>query len=422
MRRSLAAAAISLLPGIALAAGVRTWNGPLTLAQAVTRAEEAGFQVQAARDAAEVSSAQAAAVRSTLLPQMGLSATTMNGGITQLGMPVAQQNYVSANVTVPLFEPSAFASARGAERTALAAESDAGQAMSDAMLAAVQAYENALLARAIYEARVTTVSYERRHLHDVGIMVKGGALPRYAFAESQAAFEQAVQSEQDAAAQRDETMNDLKVVLALDLRSSVSLAEPLRVLPMNGAEAAFLARAASSRPDITAAQSRVDAARAHVDAARAAYLPTIAASAQTYNGNSRPYLGNHGYQVGVSVSLPIIDSGSRAAAFHVARASLASAKVMLDQARLSAQRDVANAWREYEAAAVDLRSARAEEMAARQTLRITMLRERSGKGITLETLDALAQDAAAREGVLRAITRLDIAVATVHHAAGDTSL
>ncbi len=421
-RVALSAAVLFLLPHLTSAAGTQEWHGSLTLSQAIARAERAGFPVRVAVAGSQAAAAQAAAARAALFPQASLGATTMNGGIAQLGMPVAQQNYVSVNASVPLFAPSAFESARAAGESAQAASYDTEQTGSDTMLEAVQAYEGTLLAQAIYEARETTVRYERRHVHDVSVMVKGGALPLYVLAESQAALEASVQSAEDAAAERDEAMNDLKVVLAFGLRSSISLAQPLQPLPISGAETMFAARALSVRPDVLAAQRSVAAARAQLAAARAAYLPVISASAQTYNGGSHPYLGNHGYEVGISASLSIIDGGSRSAAFHAAQANLAAAQAMLDQAELSARRDVANAWREYEAAVRNVRSAQIEETAAAQTLRITTLRERSGKGITLETLDTLAQDASAREAVLRAIARLNIAVASVHHAAGDTSI
>lgn len=394
----------------------------LTLTQAISRAEQSGFAVRMATADAQAAAAQAASTRSALFPQANISATTSNGGITQLGMPLAQQNYINTMVSVPVFAPRAFAGAQVAGRIAQSASFTQQQSVNDAMLAAVQGYEGTLLAQAIYNARETTVSYEQRHVADVTVMLKAGAVPRYVLAESQAALAQAQQSAEDAAAQRDEAMNDLKVTLAIDMSSPLTLADALKPLPFSGDANTFLKRAVDARPDVLAAQRQIAAAQARVAAARWSFVPAITASAQTYNGSSTPPLGNHGYQVGVTASLAIIDGGERPAALHIARADLARAQASYDEARLSAQRDVMNAWRELQAAQRNLQTARAEQIAAGEALRVAALRERSGKGITLETLDELTRDATARESVLRAVARYNIAIAAVHRAAGDSTM
>lgn len=394
----------------------------LTLSQAITRAQTAGFQVRMARADAESAAARAAASRAALLPQASVNATTSNGGITQLGMPLAQQAYFSTNVTVPIFTPNTFATAQSAERSARAAAFAQAQARDDAMVSAVQGYEDALLARAIYAARETTVEDEERHLRNASVMVKSGALPRYVLAQSQAALDQAQQNAVDAAARRDEAMNDLKVTLAYDLAAPLTLSDALQPIAFSGSERAFLERAATLQPNVRAARQRLEAAQMRVAAARWSYAPAIAATAQTYNGRSTPPLGNHGYQVGVTASVPVLDGGNRSAVLHMARADVTRAQAALEEATLSTQRDVMNAWRELRAAQRNIRSARSQETAAAQALRVAELRERNGKGITLETLDALARKAAARESLLRAIARFNIAVASLHRAAGDAHM
>ena len=394
----------------------------LTLAQAIARSQQAGFQVRMANADAQSAAAQAAQARAALFPQVNVGATTSNGGITQLGMPLAQQNYFTTSVSVPIFTPNTFETARAARRSATAASFTQAQSVSDAMLVTVQDYENALLAQAIFDARETTVAYEQRHLRDVNTMVKTGALPRYLAAESQAALAQALQDAEDAAAQRDEAMNDLKVTLAYDLSSNITLSDALRPIAMIGSESVFLERASVSRPDVLAAQQQVAAARSRIAAARLSYAPTISATAQTYTGNSNPPLGNHGYQVGVTASLSVIDGGDRPATLHEKQAELSRSEVTLEQTRLSAQRDVMNAWRELQAAQRNLETARTQQTSEAEALRVASLRERAGKGITLETLDALSRDATARESLLRAIARFNIAVASVHRATGDSRL
>jgi outer membrane protein TolC len=394
----------------------------LTLTQAITRAEHSGFPVRLATAGAQSALAQASASRAAFLPQATVSGTVSDGGITQLGMPKAQQNYVSINASWPLFDPVARQTATAVALDARTATFTQAQSMSDAMLAAVQSYEGALLEQAVYESRQTTVEYEQRHLRDVTAMVKAGAAPRYVLPESQAALAQAEQSAEDAAAQRDEAMNDLKFTLALELTGQLALADTLQPLRVDTSLETAQQQATASRPDVLAAEQQVAAAQTRFTAAQAAYTPLVTALAQTYTGASTPALGTNSYQVGVTASLPVLDGGSRSAGLHIAEADLARAQALLEQSRLSAQRDVANAWRELQAAVRNIESARIEQGAAVRTLTVASLRERSGKGLTLETLDALAQDALARESLLRAIARFNVAVATVHRAAGDTAI
>jgi outer membrane protein, multidrug efflux system len=397
------------------------WSGGLTLAQAIQRAQTSGFDVRMAQADADAAAAREAASRANVLPQVGVSGTTSNGGITQLGMPYAQQTYILATASVPIFVPSAFNTAKAAAHSAEAAGYSTAAQRNDAMLLATRAYERALLAAAVVESRTVTVGYQQRHVDDVAVRVRTGDSARYQLFESQAALAQAQQALEDAAVEHDTSISDLEVTLDLAITPALRLSDMLTPLTLSGGVATFARRALSQRPEVLAAQTELQAAQARGAASRAQYLPAIVANAQTYNGHSNPPLGPTGYQVGITASLPVFDGGSRPAAVHEANAGVQRAQALLEQADLSAQRDVANAWREYEAAQRNLETAHVQAAAATEELRVATLRERSGKGTTLEMLSALSDDAAARENALRAVARFNDAIAAVHHAAGDAS-
>lgn len=397
------------------------WAGPLSLAQAIQRAQIAGFNVRMAQSDADAAAARAAASRANELPQIGVSGTTSNGGIAQLGMPYAQQTYLLATVSVPIFVPSVFNTSRAAARTAQAASYSTAAQRNDVMLLATQAYERALLAAAVVNSRAITVVYQQRHVDDVALRVRTGDSPRYQLFESQAALAQARQALEDAAVEHDAAISDLEVILDFAITPQLRLADALTPSSLNGDIATYAKRALSQRPEVIAAQLEANAAQARGSAARAQYLPAIVGNAQTYNGRSNPPLGSTGYQVGITATLPVVDSGARPAAVHEADAVAHRAQAVLEQAQLSAQRDVANAWREYEAAERNLETARVQAAAAAEELGVATLRERAGKGTTLEMLSALSDDAVARENALRAVARINDAIAAVHHAAGDAS-
>lgn len=426
MRRLLVPAAVLLLSLLGMPieslAQPLVFSGTLSKAQAVARATSAAFDVRAALSDSAAADARAAQARASLLPQLSVAGTGMDSNLAQSGMPIARQTYVSATASVPLLDFANGARARAASLDALAAADDALSARNDAALAAFGAYDRAVLAAGISEARRADVADERANVDLVALRVRVGKAARYQLSRAQAGLGLALQAAEDADAERDEALNDLKATLDFDLSSRLVLTDGLGPATTADTLAEFNARVMAQRPDVIAAKARVDEAAAALRQAKAEYAPTASLSGQTYNGASNPQLGNAGSQISLSISLPILDGGSRSALVAENAAALDKAQVDYERTALMAQADVANAWRELQAARTNVQTAESALAAARENLRVARLRERAGKGIELETLDALSVLAFARETALRAQARVDLAAAGVHHAAGDRNL
>jgi outer membrane protein TolC len=320
---------------------------------------------------------------------------------------------------LPILALANGARARAESFNSLAAVDDALSARSDAALAAYRAYDRAVLAAAVAQARVADVADQQANADLIALRVRVGKAARYQLARAQAGLALARQAGEDADAERDQALNDLKVTLDFDLSSQVILSDGLTTTMIPESLAELDARVLTQRPDVLAAKARIDAADAALRQAKAEYAPTAALSGQTYNGASNPQLGAAGSQVSLSISLPLLDGGSRSAQAAEAAAARDKAHVDYERATLMAQADVANAWRELQAAQSNTQTAASGLAAAVENLRVARLRERAGKGIQLETLDALSLLASARETALRAQARLDLAVAGLRHAAGD---
>ncbi len=394
----------------------------LTLAQAADRARAVSFDVRAAIEVARTVQADAASARAGLRPQLAISVTALDANLSQLGMPVASQAYVGVTGSLPLFTPSLGSTTRASGLTADAATSDIDAVRNDAFFAAVQGYRRAQLAVAIVDARTDAVRDQQAHLDVTDRRIRAGKAPRYLLARDRAALAVAQQAREDAAADGDEAVNDLALVLALDPSAPPQIATVLDVASIDGTLDGLVARALAQAPTVLSAQLREKAARSTVAAARSAYAPTATLSAQSYNGTSSPQLGHAGGQITFVASLPIIDGGTRSATEDRARASLVQAQVALEKARTSTERDVRNAWRELQAARANLVTARAGADDAAEQLRIARVREAAGKGIDLEVLDALSVAATARETAVKAVARFDTAIALLHHASGDLTL
>jgi len=391
----------------------------LTLREAIARVQAVGFDIRAARGDAETARADAGTARSATQPQIGISAVGLVANEPQLGMPIAQQLYGQALLTVPVFAPATWAAARAAAKNAAAAATAVDATVNDAIFAAVQAYRRAQLGDAVLAARGSAVQAQRDHLRLSEVRVATGKAPRYILARDRAMLAVALQAQEDAAAERDEAHNDLAALL--DLNGNLAV-EPLATAGFDETLATLTPRALKQRPSLIAAERQVEAAQASLTAARAAYLPNASLTAQSYNGVSSPDLGRAGGQIQLAATLPILDGGNRAAAIERARGGLDHATAMRDQMRRGVARDVADAFRELQAAQRNLATAQAAQADADEQYRVALLRESARKAIELEVLDALAVAANAHEGVLRALARYDDAVAAVHHAAGDPNV
>jgi outer membrane protein TolC len=275
------------------------------------------------------------------------------------------------------------------------------------------------LADAVVEARQAAVTDQATHLRVTEQRIAAGKVARYLALRDRAALASAQQAREDAASERDQASYDLTALL--DRADDPVAVEPLVQASLTDMRDATVARALRQRPSLLVAEQRLSAAQTGRAAARSAFRPTTVLSAQSYNGGSSPSLGRSGGQVQLTASLPIVDGGSRSAAVAKAEAQYDRALAARDQARAETVRDVARAWREYDAATRNLATATAIEADAREQLRLVTLRQTAGKAIEVEVLDALSVAANARETVVRSIARYDIAIAAVHHAAGDLS-
>lgn len=423
-RRALLLALLSLavVPHGAAAAGVGgvRVDGLLKLDQAVQRVGAIGFDVRGAQGSAEIADADAASARAALRPQLGISANALDANQPQLGMPIARQAYAAASLTLPLFTPSSRLTSRASATSAAAAATAVTASLNDAVFQTVQAYRRAQLAEAIFEARGAAVQDQEDHLRLSELRVASGKSPRYVLARDRASLAVAEQSQEDAAAERDEARNDLGALLDLSFDSQFTT-EPLTPMTFTEGPDSATARALTQRPALIAADQQVVAAETRLAAARSTYLPSVQLTAQSYNGTSTPNLGHGGGEVALIATLPIVDGGSRAAAVERAQGELMRATAMRDQLRRNVERDVADAFRELDAARRNLATAQSAQNDADEQLRIARVRASAGKGIELEVLDALAIAATARENALRALSRYDVAIAAVHHAAGDRS-
>lgn len=148
------------------------------------------------------------------------------------------------------------------------------------------------------------------------------------------------------AAQVEQDLNALRLVVGTDLPSGVYQAVSLDPAPLaNELPVGQSSLVLLKRPDVQQAERQLMAANANVGAARAAFFPTISLTGQVgYASNDLTDLfdGTSGWSFGPSISLPIFDAGARQSNLEITQAQRDIAVATYERAIQSAFRDTAD--------------------------------------------------------------------------------
>ena len=167
---------------------------------------------------------------------------------------------------------------------------------------------------------------------------------------------------------------------------------------------ALIDEARQRRPDLKAAQARVNAAQANVDTTRAAGLPTLSLGAGPSWLNT-DNISNNGNSIGLTLSLPIFSGFATTYQVRSAQASEQAATAQRDAVRLQVALDVWNAYQSLSTATQTVRSSADLLASAEQSERVALGRYKAGVGSILDLLNAQSALASAR--LQRIQARLD---------------
>ncbi|HKV49970.1 MAG TPA: TolC family protein [Gemmatimonadaceae bacterium] len=407
---------------------------PLSLGDAARLAAHQSASAEEARFQAAQASAQVTQARSELLPNV--SAYAMEHGVTintatfgfalpgldpggELLGPVNTID-VRGKLSQTIFDYAALSRVRSARSTAVAGNATASDVAEQAAVTASLAYLRAQRADADLAAREADSVLADSLLGIANDQLTAGVGVALDVTRAQAQVA-AVRAQLIAARnERDRSRLDLLRALGLSLDAHVELADTLTRLTMSDTmpnEQAAIAQALRDRPDLRAADQRLEAARQTSGAIRAERLPSLTAFADegwlgTNSGNKL-----NTYQWGVQVSVPVFDGLRREGRIEEQEARVSEIDVRRRDLRQEAAIEVRGAM-------LDLGSAREAVDAAREQLRLTeqevaQARDRFRAGVsgnadvitaslTLNTsrtqlVDALASYQSARVALARAV-------------------
>ncbi|HJR36683.1 MAG TPA: efflux transporter outer membrane subunit [Gemmatimonadales bacterium] len=176
------------------------------------------------------------------------------------------------------------------------------------------------------------------------------------------------------------------------------------------------------RPDVAAAERRLEAERSLVRSARADYLPrvTLAGSAG-FAATALDSLGERGsfrYAVGPVVTWPLLNLGRVKAGVDVSRARRDEAQARYQLAVLQAQQEIASAVIRYRSAQARVVQIEAAAVASERAAELARLRFSEGAADFLQVLDAERTQLEAQDQLARARTDAATAYAGLYRALG----
>ena len=422
-------------------AGFPIWEGFLNLDDAIQIALQQNLPLRISKAELEISQADVlraasegrikASLGGYLLwsdqPTMWTVAPTISPPL-MVPAPGEQAAIMRANLMYPLFTggllEARLAAAESNERVAI---SEVAAIMQEILFKVRAAYYGVVLAQDKVSLAEWNVKEQEEALRLFQVQLKAGRIAGYVVYRSQAEVANALQRYNLARTTLSEAETRLKETLAVSMKSQFVIGDNLPTLAHDSDLDTDITLALIDRPDLMSAKHGVDEALHRIEEAEAAYSPQVYLGAQysaisrsPLNGNSGGYDG--GYSVGMSVAIPLLDGGERKSRVQRGKALQASRELRLRQAELQVSRQVADARSRWESALANFELSDQEVIKANEDLRVARLRQKVGRAIYLETLDALEAVSRARLNQMQTHYDLAVAQAQLQLATGQTGL
>jgi outer membrane protein len=367
-----------------------------------TRAAWAGVKAAAER---EVQTRAAYGPRLDASVGPSASYSRVSGG----GFPVVTDSSASATAALSLNwllydfggREARISAAEAGRAGALASFAEQAQAV---VLETGIAYNNSVAADQAVEAERANLNFAQTSLDAATARERAGIAIKSDRLQADAAFARALLQLRRSEGTLQTQLGRLATALSLPPATRLALAPA----PQGTAEAlrqsadALIAEADRLRPDLRLQEANVAQARAAVRQAEAARRPSVSLGAgpSITAGTGRQDVASG--SAGVTLSIPLFDSGGRTSGVRESRAIAEQAEASLENSRQQAALDV---WSRYQSLSVDaanLETARRLLASADEAAALAQGRYRSGLATITELLDAQASLAGAREQLVSA--------------------
>lgn len=291
--------------------------------------------------------------------------------------------------------------AEAGRAAALASFADRAQAV---VLETGIAYNASIAAYQSVEAQRANLGFARNSLEAATAREKSGVAIKSDRLQADAAFARAQLDLRRAEGTLETQLGRLATALSFPPSTRIALA-PARegnAAALRQSADALIAEADRLRPDLRLQEANLSQAEALLRQAEAARRPSVTLGAGPSLSAGTAARDVASGSAGVTLNIPLFDSGGRTSAMREARAGAEQAEATLQDARQQAALDV---WSRYQSLAVDatnLETARRLLASADEAAALAQGRYRAGLANITELLDAQASLAGAREQLVSA--------------------
>jgi outer membrane protein len=180
----------------------------------------------------------------------------------------------------------------------------------------------------------------------------------------------------------------------------------------------LLAQAKTARPDLIAAQAKVQAAQGQVQAAAGQGRPSLSLTAGAGQAHFRDAATVAESNIGLTLRVPLFAGFRTAYSISQAKAQVEQTEAQRDQLLSQVQLQVWQAYFNQQTAAVTIKSAGALLRSATQAAQVAQARYRAGVGTILEVLNTQAAEANANVQNIQAQLNWYVGLAQLGHAVG----
>ena len=263
-----------------------------------------------------------------------------------------------------------------------------------------------------------TVQQAEDHLKQSQAFFKAGTAPQYDVVNAEVTVANAnvnlIQAENNLKVARVQLEN----VMGKKLPDSFALADNLEVTYVNVDIQTAIDTALKNRPELLASQAQVEAGKQFLASAWTTNLPNISASGGYNWRNLTPSPLYSGWNLGVTLSLPIFQGFELDAGIDLARANLKTAEASNELVMQTLLLDVQQQELALQEANESIQASKKLVESADEALRLAVGRYNSGTGTALEETDAQVALSNARIAYIQALYNYSVSYAKLERAMG----
>lgn len=296
----------------------------------------------------------------------------------------------SVTASLPIFTggelQGQIGQAKANYRSMLSAEEQAYNEMKET---ATTGYFNMLNATNMKALRQESVDRLQAHLDNVIAQYNVGIVARADVLRSEVELANAKQDYITASNEYDVAEATLNNIIGTPLGTTLLLKDRLQYEPYENDMAYCLAYSEQHRPELKQAEYGVDAAEAALVVARSGHMPKVYASASnSWASESWPGDDNEEWQVGVTASMNIFDSGVTWSKIHAAQEALVQAKESQRQIKDHVELEVRTDYLSMREAEKRITTAQVAVASAEEDYHIAVVRYQAGVGTNIDVMDA----------------------------------